>query len=148
MNPNNHAQRTILIAGADLTAVQSATLDTKGRGSWVSLVISFSAGINTSAVAPTISVAGSDDNTTFATITADKTIALAGTNIALQAYEIDMRGQKRYIKTTITPGTQATQDAVSIHEVATIHHLKDGPASTTDMVSVPDTTVVGSVVVI
>lgn len=138
MNPKDQTERKLLIAAVDATAVQSVEWDTKGRSGWADITISLSPGLTTNAVAPTFSLQESDaSGSGFATVTANKTLAItstSATNSALQVYEIDMRGRKRYLKLTVTPGTVASDDAVSIHAIAAWRKLKVGPTSAADMV--------------
>jgi hypothetical protein len=139
MNPKDHNERKLLIAAVDSTNVQSVEWDTKGRGGYATLVITLSPGLTTDAVSPTFSLEESDTSGSgFATVTANKTLALqAGgtTNSAMQIYEVDMRGRKRYLKLTVTPGNVATDDAVSIHATGRLSHLKVGPTNEADMVA-------------
>jgi hypothetical protein len=150
MNPNNNMQDEIILAEVAATTERTASWDTNGKGSWATLRIILSPGLTTDAVAPTISLLSSDDTvvTNHATITADKTIAIAGTNRAIQRYDIDLRGKKRYLRVVVTPGTVASDDAVAVSAVGTIHNMRSGPASTTDMVHEQSTAYVSSVVVL
>ncbi len=139
MNPQNHAQTELMIAGVAGTAVSTANLDTNGKASWATLTITLSPGLTTDAVSPTFSLLESDDTvvSNFATITADKTLAVtstSATNSAVQVYEVDLRGRKRYLRLSLTPGTVATDDAIAASAVARFSHLRIGPATTTDMV--------------
>jgi hypothetical protein len=134
-----HAQTTRLVRllnvpRAAATAVASATFDVAGAD-YADIVITLSSELNTNAVGPVIALAEADTSnaTNFATVVAN---SAAQTLTAAKGYRqlIDLKGRKRYLRLTITPGT-ATNDSISYSAVALLGRLEQGPSGTTGMVA-------------
>lgn len=134
MNPSNREKTVQMLATGSATAVSTANVDCD-EANYATIIVGISSGLTTDAVAPTISLLESDDTvaTNFATVTADNTLAIASA-MATQVYKVDLKGRKRYLRVSVTPGTVATDDAVTVHAFAQLADLTVGPASTTDMV--------------
>lgn len=115
-------------AGATITA----NLDTKGAN-YASIRIAAASEANTNAVGPTISVLQSDDTvvTNFATITADENWDLTAASV--KTYHIDLRGRKRYLRLTIDPGTNGTNDDIVVSAVASLSRNTNWPTNAAAM---------------
>lgn len=125
----------LLVTPASISAAGTAsgTYDISGA-SWVSIRIPLAARVNTSAVAPTVSVLTSDVDTAsvYATVTADRSESLA--NAHELRYEIDNKTGKKYLKVAITAATHTTNDLVTHGGViVSLTRNKLDPASTTAM---------------
>lgn len=136
MNPKDHTFYEALIAPQAMTnsATVTANFDTKGKGSYATIVVNLASEINTNAVGPTLSLLESDDTvvTNFATVTADRS-AEDITNAKAVVYHVDLRGRKRYLRLSVSTAT-TTNDNVTVSATGHIAHKGLGPASTTDMI--------------
>lgn len=114
------------------SATSTANLDTKGAD-YATIVVSLSARVNTSAVAPTISLLSSDDTvvTNFATVTADRSESCASAHNLI--YHVDTRARKRYLRLSVTTGT-TTNDDVTVGAIGVLGRLEIGPKSTSYMI--------------
>lgn len=126
-------QHAILIAPVSGSAASTARLDTNGAD-YATIDVALSAEITTDAEVPVISLLSSDDTvvTNFATMVADVT----GDDVTaarLHTYHIDLRGQKRYIRLTITPGTVVTDDAFVVSANSSLTRKVEAPGATGDM---------------
>lgn len=125
----------VLLAPASISAAgtASATADVRGAD-WATIRINFAARVNTSAVAPTVSILSSDTTaaTDFATITADRSESLA--NAHELRYEVDLKSKKRYLKLSVTAATHTTNDLVTHGGIIlSLTRNEQDPASTTAM---------------
>ncbi len=136
----NHAQRgthSVVIASQSMTnsATVTGNLDCRGAD-YATLLIALGTEVNTNAIGPTISVL--TDNTTtasnFATITADRS-AEDITAAKVLAYHVDMRGQERYLRVSVTSET-TTNDDVELSVIGVLTRSGEEPASTTGMADV------------
>lgn len=122
------------------SAAVTARIDTIGHD-YATIMINFTSEITTAADAVVVSLL-TDDTTVvsnFATITADVTHDLIAASSVI--YHVDMRGQQRYLRLTITPGTAVTDDGMIFTVGALLSRSEDAPASTSDMVSTTNDTV-------
>lgn len=112
------------------TATVTANLDCLGAD-YATIVIALASEINTNAVGPTLSLLASDDTvvTNFATVTADRT-AEDITAAKQVTYGVDLRGQKRYLRLSVTTAT-ATNDNVTVSAIASLSRKDIGPSGTT-----------------
>ena len=112
-------------------ATATANFDTLGA-SYATIRLAFAAELNTNGVGPTLSLLQSDDTvvTNFATVVANRTLEdlTAAKGIV---YGIDLRGKKRYMRLSITPGA-ATNDSVTVSAFGTLSRQYEEPAGTTD----------------
>lgn len=123
---------TLLIAPQAMTnsATVTANLDCD-RGDYAVIRIALASEINTNAVGPTLSLLTSDDTvvTNFATITADRSAEDITAAKELK-YAVDLRGQKRYLRLSVTTGT-TTNDNVTVSAIATVGRQGEGPLPST-----------------
>lgn len=122
------------------SAAVTARIDTLGHD-YATIMVNFTSEITTDAEAVTVSLL-TDDTTTvsnFATITADVTHALVAASSVI--YHVDMRGQQRYLRLVVTPGTVVTDDGLIFTCGALLSRSEEAPASTSDMVSTTNDTV-------
>ena len=137
-----HAQNqkaTLLLAPQAMTnsATVTANFDTIDattltKGNYATIRIHLASEINTNAVGPTISLLGSDDTvvTNFATITADRDTEAFVTAKTI-VYHVDLRGQKRYLRLSVSTDT-TTNDNVTVAAEGILTRNNQAPASTTD----------------
>jgi hypothetical protein len=131
-----NAQRgrhSLLFASDGITVAQAANLDTIGAD-YATIDVALSAEITTDAVVPVLSLLDNDTTvvTDFATIVAD----VSGDDVTaarVHTYHVDLRGRKRYLRLTVTPGTVATDDAIAMTAVASLTRLVEEPGATGDM---------------
>jgi hypothetical protein len=137
MNPKDHAQDELIIVPQAMTnsATVTSNFDIQGKGSYATIRVAFASEASTSAVGPSISLLESDDTvvSNFATITADRTGEAVVTSKQV-VYHVDLRGRKRYLRLSVSTGTNATHDNQVVAANGTIHHMGTGPNSTTGMV--------------
>lgn len=128
---------SILIAPQAMTnsATVTANLDTRGA-SYATIRIALASEINTNAVGPTLSVLTDDTTvaTNFATIVADRS-AEDITAAKVVDYHVDLRGQQRYLRLSVSTAT-TTNDDVTVSAIASLTRQGEAPASTTDMADV------------
>lgn len=121
---------SVLVAPQAMTnsATVTANLDTLGA-SYATIRIALASEINTNAIGPTLSLLGSDDTvvTNFATVVADRT-AEDITDAASVSYGVDLRGQKRYLRLSVTTET-TTNDDVTVGAVATLSRQHESGGS-------------------
>ena len=131
-----NAQRgkhSLLFASDGITTAQTANIDTIGAD-YCTIDVALSAEITTDAVVPVLSLLENDTTvvTDFATIVAD----VSGDDVTaarIHTYHVDMRGRKRYLRLTVTPGTAATDDSIAMTAVASLTRQVEGPTATGDM---------------
>lgn len=128
--------KLMTLSGTGSTAAQTANFDSlDGSGikaNWATIRLYFRAEVNTSAVGPVISILESNDTvvTNFATIVADRTNEDL-TAARLVRYEVDMRKRKRYLRVSLTPGTNSTNDLVTYTVLGTLSRVAQEPANET-----------------
>ncbi len=124
---------SLLIAPQAMTnsATVTANVDCQGAA-YATIRISLASEINTNAVGPTLSLLTSDDTvvTNFATIVADRA-AEDITAAKVVTYGVDLRGQKRYLRLSVSTDT-TTNDDVTVSATTTLGRKVIGPAGTTD----------------
>ena len=121
-----------LITPDETTAAQ-ASAGSLDRAGYEEMIIVVNVKQTTTTSGTTVlSVGDSDDNTTFVTICADKTVT-AGTNAGCVVYAIDLRGKGRYIQVTSTQNT-TTNTTGAVSAVAILGRVGIQPRSTSDMV--------------
>lgn len=132
----NVAQRgvdTVVIATQLITdgATVTGNWDTRG-GAHATVRIPFSIEESTYAADTTVSLLESDDTvaSNFATITADQSVDLTAAKEV--RYEVDLRGRKRYLRLSVTAGSE-TGGEIMCGAIGTLTRYKSGPSSTTDM---------------
>ena len=113
-------------------ATATARIDTRGFD-YAIVRVPFDTWTNSSSATATISMLHSDDTvvTNFATIVANKTHAVTDA-ATMVSYRIDLRGKKRYLRTTITPGA-TTNDLVTCGVDYSLYRPDEAPGNTTDM---------------
>ena len=126
-------KHAILIAPTSGSTATTARLDTNGAD-YCTIDVALSAELTTDADVPVISLLSNDTTivTDFATIVADVT----GDDVTaarLHTYHIDLRGQKRYLRLTITPGTVVTDDAFVVSANSSLTRQVEAPGLTGDM---------------
>jgi len=125
--------KIIMLAPQAMTnsATVTANLDCLSAD-YATIVVALASEINTNAVGPTISLLTSDDTvvTNFATITADRAAEDITTAQPVE-YGVDMRGQKRYLRLSISSDT-TTNDDLTVEATAFLNRKDIGPAGTTD----------------
>lgn len=123
----------IAIAPTSGSTATTASIDTNGSD-YITIDVALSAELTTDAVVPVISLLSSDDTvvTNHATIVAD----VSGDDVTaarLHTYHVDLRGQKRYLRLTITPGTVVTDDAFVVSANYSLTRQVEAPGVTGDM---------------
>lgn len=113
------------------SATATANLDCIGAD-YAKISIPIAAEANTNATSPTIRLLESDDTvvTNFATIVADDA-SVDFTAAICKRYDVDLRGRKRYLRLSITPGTNGTNDNMTFAAVADL--TKDISPSTNEL---------------
>lgn len=136
MNHAQNAKHEVLLSPQAITAGASAQahLDTKG-GDYATLVLNFAAEVNTSAVGPTVSLSHVDatDATAATTVTADRVEDLANAHQVI--YHVDTKSMKRYLRLSVTPGTNTSNDAVTAAAGAILTRLGEAPDGTAAMIA-------------
>lgn len=122
MKPNSK----FIIGGVSATNASQLTASIDTRGFNFARILCLAGATNTNGLSTTNAnniLAESDDNTTFVTIAAagagtafTPTSAAVLTNVAKLVYEVDLRGRKRYLKPTFTPG--ATGEYMIVAELS------------------------------
>lgn len=130
------------------TATVTANLDTIGAD-YATIGIQYQSEANTDLEGPLTSLLESDDTvvSNFATFDANFEIPADEEDLThdrLRLYHVDLRGRKRILRLSITPGTTDTNDKVTMAVFSVLHRLGEAPGSTTDMVATTsDVAVVG-----
>lgn len=120
---------------AAATAVRSSVdLDTRGA-SYATIRVQASSGATTDSAVCTLSLleGTTTDTTNFTTLVADATIATASTAANEKTYHVDLRGKERYLRLTSTPGTVATDDAITVGAIATLSRQGEWPSALADL---------------
>lgn len=124
---------SLLVAPQAMTnsATVTANLDCAGAA-YATIRIALASEINTNAVGPTLSLLSSDDTvvTNFATVVADRA-AEDITTAKEVTYGVDLRGQKRYLRLSVSTDT-TTNDDLTVAAVATLSRQTEEPSGTTD----------------
>lgn len=120
-----------------ITNSSSVSVDVSDCG-YATILVGMSSEVNTHNAGVTLSLQEDDTTviTNAATIVADVTVD--NTNESQHTYHVDMRGRKKYLFLKVTPDTVASNGGVEFTAGMIKYRLKEGPASTSDMVS--DTT--------
>lgn len=122
MKPNSK----FIIGGVSATNASQLTASIDSRGFNFARIICLAGATNTNGLSTTAAnnkLEESDDNTTFVAIAAAAAgtaytplSASASTSLAKLIYEVDLRGRKRYLKPTFTPG--ATGEYMIVAELS------------------------------
>ena len=124
---------TVLFAPTGITdaATSTANFDCIGADH-ATVRINFAAEETTDAGTVLVSLLGSDDTivTNFATITADQSVA--NTSATELRYEVDLIGQKRYLRLSVTAGAGTGSD-LTFSSIGTLTRNDVSPANTTEM---------------
>lgn len=118
------------------TAVRtSVNLDTAGAD-YATVVVNICAELNTNASGPALSFKESDDTvaSNFATWDADLNRTIDNTADVVAVSNIDLKGRKRYVNMTVTPGT-TTNDTVTVSAIGILNKDSRGAAATNQIVS-------------
>ncbi len=126
-------KHAIMIAPTSGTTATTAILDTNGAD-YATIDVALGAELTTDADVPVISLLNNDTTivTDFATVVADVT----GDDVTaarLHTYHVDLRGGKRYLRLTITPGTVASDDAFVVSANSSLTRQVEAPGATGDM---------------
>lgn len=131
----NQVQKDILLmfpqsiaSGATLTA----NLDCKGHD-YVTIRVPLGTQNTNGETPKTLSLSESDDTvvTNFVAISGGNADAHGGTKEKEVRFDVDLRKRKRFIKLTIVPETNDTNDAIIVSAVASFNRSKEFPANTT-----------------
>lgn len=130
---------TLLISPAGVTHGNTATanLDTKGY-SYATIRVALSNIVTTgvaSADGVTVRLAESDVThaTSFATVVADRSGIKFGREIR---YDVDLKGRKRYLRTSVIPGTSGvTNEPVTACAFGTLHVREDVVTASSQLVA-------------
>jgi hypothetical protein len=140
-----HAQEgidTVLmlpLAAAAATAARTASWDTvqvDGSAKYAEIRMVFSTEVTTDNVGPTISLLECDTTVVTDHATFDSNFERSAESLVAGKevrYLVDLKGRKRYLRLTITPGTVATDDQIQFCAIGTLSRTGIVPGSTTDM---------------
>lgn len=130
---------TLMISPASYTngATASYNLDTKGAAyATIRVAIANIAQATiASADGVTVSLLHADDTNTsnFATLVANRTGIKFGREVR---YEVDLKGKKRYLRLTVTPGTSGvSNEPVVVSAIGTLSIKEDIRTSTANLVA-------------
>lgn len=115
MKNSQASVRSVLLGPvAAATTARTAALDTQGA-KYATIEVILGAQLNTNATAPAIVIAEADTNAASAYATFNSSFSTSQANAAatVGAYNIDLRGRKRYIRLTITPDTTTNGAVIS-----------------------------------
>lgn len=111
---------------------ETANLDMKGYDH-ATIIVNLGLEEGTDATNPTVALLESNDTvvSNFATVFANVSVDLATARDVV--YHVDMRGRKRYLRTSVTAGTGTGND-IKIGVIGIQSKAEQEPASTSDMV--------------
>lgn len=116
MKPNQSSVYSLMLAPlAAASAARSAAIDIS-NAEYATIVVTASAEVNTSGTNVTLAIAHGDDGTNYTTLS---TTLLDNTAAAKQEFHIDTKDKKKFLRVTVTPGTNATNDLV----ITTVHAI-------------------------
>lgn len=132
INAQRTTASTLFTAAMTNSATQTANLDTRGA-SYATVYLTFAVETDAATVGPTISLSTSDDTvvTNFATITADRTAEDISAAKTL-AYFVDLKGQKRYLRLSVTTAT-TTNDNVTVGAIGVLSREGLAPTQASEM---------------
>lgn len=133
----NSARVVNLMSAEGMTASETITanLDTRGAD-YATILINMSAQSGgTSSDGITLSLLSSDDTvvTNFATVVADVTRTSGSAHC--YRYDVDCRSRKRYLRLSVSTGTNGTNENCTVAANAMLFSLDEGAGSTTEMVT-------------
>lgn len=136
--PSPSASQTSMLFPPQAVAEDTTTtanLDTRGFD-YATIIVAMSSETNTSAEGPTISLLTSDLTVVSNgdTVATDQ-VAYDLTGAGQTTYHVDLRGKKRYLGLSVTAGSHATGDDITISAVAILSRADEAPAGTSGMVS-------------
>jgi len=135
MNSEQNAELKLLVAPQSVTngATVTAMLDTLGA-KYAVIQLGIASEINTNAVGPTLALKELDTTVVTSFATFNSSFARSSEDITaakLVTYHVDLKGRKRYLLLSVTPGT-ATNDVITIAAVSRLSRLEQA-GQTADM---------------
>lgn len=119
MRPFQDSSTVVMLSPvAAASTARTANLDTQGAHN-ATILVTLGAELNTNGTNVAMTLSESDDQvaTNFATFNADFNRTIDNTAGTVAVNHLDLRGRKRYIRLTLTPGT-TTNDVVISSAVA------------------------------
>ncbi len=143
------SKRTQLLATQAMTnsATLTANLDTKGSG-YAVVTMNFAIENSTTGIGATIAFTESDDTVVTNFGTFDTDFAITGADGDLTAakiicFQVNLVGRKRYMRLSVSSGTNGTHDNLIVGAIAELSRLEVMPANAAAMVGSGDVIALG-----
>ncbi len=138
MKPQQAVVRSSVLAPiAAATTARTAAIDCQGAD-YATIVFHIGAELNTNSTNVALNLKESDTNAATAYVTFDANFAVTADNTSatVQAFNVDLKGRKRYLQVNVTPDTTTNGAVISAVTVGLVKEVQGANSGNADQVVV------------